>query len=206
MPQGLGLLELRDHGGILARKPYPPLEVPHILRAAHEREGDEIDAPGKTERKILPVLFGYRRKGDLPPRQIDPLSVCHLASHSYPAKDRPPFHLLDDETDEPVAQQDGVSGSDVPGKARVVDGGCGRVSGDGFRGEREGGAARKDRFPPVERPQANLGALEVLQDGDMPSLGGGLLADPRDHFCVPRVRTVGEVEPRRRHPRPDQGG
>ena len=170
----------------------------HVGGGADEGEGDEVDAELERELEVVDVLARQRRDRDRHARQVDALVRADPAADDDAAARPALLDPVDPQTDEPVVDQDVVTGLE-----HVAD--HGRQDGQ-IAVRRRSLADDGDLVAPVQDHRlgqvadAQLGPLEVRDQRERPA---DLLGD-RAHGARPLrvlfVRAVGQVEARRVHP------
>jgi len=180
------------------------LKSTDVLGRPYEGKGHVVDSQPEPERQVVPVLPRQGRQGHFSTGKIDPLPVPRRPPLQHPAPDTPPRNRLHGKPHGPVVQQDEVPRADVRRQARVVDAADRCVPGHVPGGQGENGTALEDSRSSLEAAKADLGSLQVLQNGDMAPLPPRFPADGGDSAGVPFVRPVGKIEPGDGHPAADQ--
>src|SRR5881397_1430258 len=159
----------------ITRRPLRPAEESSepddVLAAAHEGEGDVVDAHRKPEGEIGAVLGGHRRRAQTDAREVDPLVIGDLTARDDLAA-KPVLPLPDHaKLDQSVRDQDAVAHRDVAHQARIDDRDPPGASLAAAVCERYVGAAAKADQAPLQLADAEPGTLEIEEEPDV-------LADP----------------------------
>ena len=174
-------------------------EFPHLAdvgRGANERDGDEIDALTDAEAEILAVLLGQTRDGQRHARERNALVVADAPAGDDPAAHGIRGRLLHAELDHPVIHPDLVTRLQLGQILGMGDAGAVGRPHDQAGGQREHPVGLEiDASSPggAEGAEADLGALQVLKDGD--GTAPALLTDSdlADRLGVLGMRAVGKV-------------
>ena len=78
--QGLGLFDLRDDRHQAPGRLDELAELHDVVRPAHERQGQRVNAQLQREASVVLVLGGQRRSRDLHAREIHPLAILQDAA------------------------------------------------------------------------------------------------------------------------------
>ena len=200
------LLDLRDERRVAAEAPDELLGLPQILGAPHEGKGHEVDAEGKPEGEVGPVLLGESGDGQGDAGQIHALVGLQHASVNHLAMNAVGLALEDTEFEVAVVEENRVAGFRVARKGLV--GGADPLrradhvlivrddqSASGLEGDPLGG-----RHP--GGPDLRTGKVLKYRQRLAPALRDG--ADQVEGPRVVFMRPVREVEPEDRGSRRDQ--
>lgn len=175
-----------------------------VVGAAHEGEGDHVEARAEGPAQILLVLLGEGGGRDGDAREVEPLVVGdHAADHDL-GDDAGALHGGGLKDQAAVVDEDRVTGAHVAGQALVGRGDQVAVAGDVLGGDREDVAEAEAHRALGETAYTDLGALQVGEDADRHSQLGRGLPDPAVDLLVELVAPVAEVEPRHVHTGGDQ--
>ena len=165
-----------------------------VLRAADERQRDEVDAEPQRPAQVGLVLLGERGHRDRDAGQVDPLVVGDLAADDDLGADPDPVRLEDAEAHLAVVDEDRAAGRDIRREVRV------RRAHDILRArhvlgrDREHVAGGEEVRAVGESAQADLRALQVREHPDGAT---GLVARParvRVRLLVHGVVAVAQVQ------------
>ena len=84
-------------------------QVAAVVRGAHERERDPVDAELEGKLEVLEVLVRQRRHGDADTRDVHSLLRADGAADDDGAARAPVHHFLDTQADEPVVDENVLS-------------------------------------------------------------------------------------------------
>ena len=177
-----------------------------ILRAAHERQADEIHV-GRMPRRpveILQILARQRFDGQIGAGQVQalPRAEAPRQRHFQP---RPAGRRIDDDHgDAAVGEQDRFSGLEIVGQLPVRAGQFANAVLRRFRDERVFLSQPALHHVARKRSQAHLRTAQVLQDGDVTPHRPAHRADVGDDGAVSFVGAVREVESKDADARLDQ--
>ena len=118
----LRLLDLRDHVRVRARLLDQRAQVAHVRGRADEGERDEVDVDPERELEVARVLHRQRRDRDRDPRQVDALVRGDPPADDDGAARTAAGDLADPQPDEPVVDQDVVTGLEHVADHRRRDG------------------------------------------------------------------------------------
>ena len=166
-----------------------------VVRAAHEGQGDQVDAQVEREAEVLFVLFGEGRDADGDAREVEALVVGDHAADEDAGADAGTLDRGDVQDDASVVDEDGVAGADVSGQPAVRRGDLGTVAGHVLGGDGEL-VAESQAYGPVGEPaQPDLGALQVGQDADGVSGRARGLTQKSVDLLVLLMGAMAHVEP-----------
>ena len=182
------------------------LDLLHVGGIPHEAQGHPIDALAQAKGEVFPVFVGQGPDRELHVREVDALVVGEDAANGDGAIQglRGLFDLVDDHFDAAVIQQDSAPGDHFIRQLVVGDRGDGLAALDVPGRQGEGVALGNRDRTVLEATEADLGALEVLQDSDVNPHVSRHLADGGDASRMLAVVTVGEVQAERGGTRLDQ--
>src|SRR5919107_1618082 len=201
---GLVLLDLGDNGRVAAELSYPLLDLPDLVRRAHEGHRHPVRVELlHPETQILDVLGRKTPYGQGRVREVEPLVGRDRAAFQNLADDLAILDALNPQPDEAVVYEETVPGADIVGQVLVRGRETARVPREVSRGDHEP-AALYQLGVALHFAGPDLGSLDVLQNGDVtPQLPGGAAYD-LGVLQVHAVLAVGEVEPRHVHPGPHE--
>ena len=189
--QGLGLLHLGHDAGPVADQ---PARLDHVGGLLHEGERDPVDAELQPEGEVGPVLGGERRDVQQGAGEVDALAVREGAADHHLGDDavageaghtHPHATVVDEQV---LPRRDG--GEDL--RVRKGDG----VAPAFGAIEDEAEALTRDHVEAAagECSEADLGALEILQNADGPAHLVLERADRGMDHRVVGLRAVAEIE------------
>ena len=196
----LGLLDLGDDRDAHADLVHDLVDVLDVIGVTHEGQGDEVGTDLEGPAQVLAVLLAEGRHGDGDAGQVDALVVGDVAGNLDLGDDVGVGDGHDAHRDVAVVDEEPVAGAAVTGKS--LEGGGGALDGaqDVVDGDGELVAlVEHDLLVVHEPPQADLGALEVDEDGDGASGSGCGLTDAADDLLLVLGATVGAVDARDVH-------
>ena len=191
-------LELGHDGNIGADVVQEATDVADVGGRPDEGDGDEVDAVLDAEPQIFAILGGETARRLRHAGQRDPLVVADPAPDDHPAPDVDAVHLLDRELDHAIVHPDAVVDPDLAQVLGVRDRRALGGPRHRPRGQRELAAGNEidaGAAALAERPQADLGALQILKDRDGAAPALAAVADAPDALRVLGVRAVREVQP-----------
>jgi hypothetical protein len=190
-----GLLDLRHQLGVGALAREVVAREEEVVAAPHERHRDPIDVEAGAELQVLDVLVGQRRDREVGVGEVDPLVVREHPAERHLGADRRRLDPDDPQRQAAVVEEEGVAALHVVAEPGVGHPDAGRVARAVVgAGERERRALDQDDLVVDEAADADLGALQVLQDADVDAELVGDLADALDVGAVDVGGAVGEVE------------
>ncbi|MDT4836554.1 hypothetical protein FQZ97_702590 [compost metagenome] len=206
----LGALDLRNQGRFVAlgraghvAQLARQLHVGRILGKAH-RHVVGLQAHGGLD--IVHVLGGERRRGQAAALLVDALVVRQLAAEIHRGVHRWTHHLVDDQHDQAVIEQQRVAGLHVAGELLVVQAHAFEIAQLGARGiEHEFFTRHQHHLALGKLAHADLGALQVGHDADLAPGALGRCAHQRGAVDVVLRGAVREVEANHVHARADHG-
>ena len=140
-----------------------------VLRAANERQRDEVDVLLDRERDVLAVLLRDRREVHADARQVHVLAGAKRAAVEHPTLQAVRQHLEHLEVDEPVVDGEPLADLEVFDEIPVVDMHAAKLAVVGQHREVEDLAGLQlDVLPQLAR--ADLGALQIHQDRHRPAV------------------------------------
>ncbi|MCY1538559.1 hypothetical protein D9M68_741070 [compost metagenome] len=152
---------LAGHVAQLARQ----LHVGGVLGKTH-RHVIGLQAHGGLD--IVHVLGGQRRRGQAAALLVDALVVRQLAAEIHRGVHRWTHHLVDDQHDQAVIEQQRVAGLHVAGELLVVQAHAFEIAQLGARGiEHEFFTRHQHHLALGKLAHADLGALQVGHDADL---------------------------------------
>src|SRR5208282_3935494 len=167
MVDGLRLFELGDDRNLFAIGGDDLFHHLHVGGAAHERDGDRVDAVREAKVQVLAVFFRKGGDRERDSGKVDAFvfaehaAVEHIAEHIFTA------HAADPQFDEAITEQDPGSGGEFAGEIGKgggdARGGAGNVlRGDGY--DRAG--LQQNGLVAIEQASADFRALQILQDAE----------------------------------------
>jgi hypothetical protein len=201
---GLRLLDLRDQ-----RQARVLAHERDVLRAAHERQRDEVDADLLAVGEVAEVLGRHRGQLVQRPRDVEPLARGDRPADLDLGIDLgiAPADLLHAQADGTVGEVHDVARRHRRDELGSRDAHATRRAGAVLAaGERHHVAGLELDEVVLERPDAQLRTRQVLQDRDRPAGATGRLADAPGGVRMPLLVAVREVQPRHVHPGVDHPG
>ena len=162
--------DLGDEGDFAAGGMHGGGGFGQIAGAADEREGEEVEAVADGEADVLAILSGHGGQAHAGAGRVESGASGEQAAAAHGGANAIAVNLLDEQVEFAVAQVDAAADFDL-----IDEGGVGTTDGQAVAIERGVGVAADDDVDRVaagdlggvgDGADADLGALEVAEDGD----------------------------------------
>ena len=186
-------------------------EPPDVVAVADEAESDEVDFSIESPGQVLTILVRHTRSTQSHTRQVHTLSAADGAGSHDLADDPIVLFGGHDQFDDPIGEQDAITGLDIVDQwcvgageflhrvRAVVTGPIDFVFGISVRvvfDKDDGGAFLAQQLSRVDFSESDFGAGQVAEDSDGSIEFHFDLSDGRQGLIVPVVGAVCEVEPK----------
>ena len=201
--QSLRFLDFRHDG-------HPPAahqraQFAHIGGLPDKGLADIVHAVFEAEGEILAILFRNRRRGNHGARQVDPLVVAQRSAHHYPAADFVARNVKDGQLHVSIIQQDPLAGAHILGQTGIGGGKEAVLSQHIAGGDGHLRAGLQVHRAVFHQAGADLGALQIAQDGNSEGPVRRLFPDNGDEFRLFLLSAVRKIQPEHIHAAVHQG-
>ncbi len=202
----LVLLDLGDDGRVAAELFYPLLDLPDLVRRAHEGHGHPVRVELlHPETQVLDVLRREAPDGERGVREVQPLVGGDGAAFEDLADDLAVLDALDAQADEAVVDEQAVAGAHVVGQVLVGGGEPARVPDEVSGGDERPGFPPPAPSLPRPRRSGSWAPARPARWRRCAPCSSAMPAHDLGVLQVHAVLAVGEVEPRNVDPGPDEG-